>query len=53
MKQTPLVTLNPAAMTATRSIGKARKRARVLTPKEIRLYLLTICESNMRRQLLT
>jgi integrase len=45
-----LVTLNPAAMVATRYIGKARKRSRVLTPKEIRLYLRTIYQSNMRRQ---
>jgi len=51
MKQTPLATLNPDAMAATRSMGKAHKRARVLTPKEIRLYLRTIYESNMRRQL--
>ena len=39
--ETRLVTINPAAMVATRYIGKARKRARVLTPKEIRLYLRT------------
>ncbi len=45
-----LVTINPAAMVATRYIGKARKRARVLTPKEIRLYLRTIYQSNIRRQ---
>lgn len=45
-----LVTLNPAAMVATRYIGKARKRSRVLTPKEIRLYLRTIYQSNIRRQ---
>jgi integrase len=45
-----LVTLNPAAMVATRYIGKARKRSRVLTPNEIRLYLRTIYQSNMRRQ---
>jgi integrase len=48
--ETRLVTANPAAMVATRYIGKARKRARVLTPKEIRLYLHTIYQSNMRRQ---
>ena len=36
------VTMNPAAMVATRYIGKARKRSRVLSPKEIRLYLQTI-----------
>ncbi len=48
--ETQLVTVNPAVMVATRYIGKARKRARVLTPKEIRLYLRTIYQSNMRRQ---
>jgi integrase len=48
--ETRLVTINPAAMVATRYIGKARKRARVLTPKEIRLYLRTIYQSNIRRQ---
>ena len=45
-----MVTLNPAAMVATRYVGKARKRSRVLTPGEIRLYLRTIYQSNMRRQ---
>jgi integrase len=45
-----LVTINPAAMVATRYIGKARKRSRVLTPTEIRLYLRTIYQSNIRRQ---
>jgi integrase len=48
--ETQLVTFNPAAMVATRYIGKARKRSRVLTPKEIRLYLRTIYQSNIRRQ---
>jgi integrase len=45
-----LLTVNPAAMVATRFIGKARKRSRVLTPNEIRLYLRTVYQSNMRRQ---
>ncbi len=45
-----LLTINPAAMVATRYIGKARKRSRVLTPNEIRLYLRTIYQSNIRRQ---
>ena len=45
-----LVTMNPAAMVATRYIGKARKRSRVLSGKEIRLYLRVIYQSNMRRQ---
>ncbi len=31
--ETRLVTINPAAMVATRYIGKARKRSRVLTPR--------------------
>ena len=48
--ETQLVTVNPAVMVATRYIGKARKRSRVLTPKEIRLYLRTIYKSNIRRQ---
>jgi integrase len=48
--ETRLVTVNPAAMVATRYIGKARKRSRVLTPGEIRLYLRTIYQSNIRRQ---
>ncbi len=48
--ETGLVPTNPAAMVATRYIGKARKRSRVLTPKEIRLYLRTIYQSNIRRQ---
>jgi integrase len=45
-----LVTINPAAMVATRYIGKPRKRSRVLTPSEIRLYLRAVYQSNMRRQ---
>jgi integrase len=48
--ETRLVTVNPAAMVATRYIGKARKRSRVLTAKEIRLYLHTVYQSNIRRQ---
>jgi integrase len=48
--ETRLVTVNPAAMVATRFIGKARKRSRVLTPSEIRLYLRTVYQSNIRRQ---
>jgi integrase len=44
------VTMNPAAMVATRYIGKARKRSRVLNPQEIRLYLHTVYRSNIRRQ---
>jgi integrase len=45
-----LVPLNPAVTVATRYIGKARSRTRVLTPKEIRFYLRTIYQSNIRRQ---
>jgi integrase len=45
-----LVTMNPATQVASRYIGKARKRSRVLSAKEIRLYLRTIYQSNMRRQ---
>jgi integrase len=48
--ETRLLAINPAAMVATRYIGKARKRSRVLAPKEIRLYLHTIYQSNIRRQ---
>lgn len=48
--ETQLATINPAAMVATRYIGKARKRSRVLTSSEIRLYLRTIYQSNIRRQ---
>lgn len=45
-----LVPVNPAAMVATRFIGKTRKRSRTLSPKEIRLYLTIIYRSNIRRQ---
>ncbi len=45
-----LVESNPAAMVATRFIGKPRRRDRALSPKEIGVYLLTIYRSNIRRQ---
>ena len=45
-----LVTANPAAMVATRYIGRTRSRTRVLTPPELRLYLRTVYASNIRRQ---
>jgi integrase len=45
-----LVNSNPAAQVATRYIGKARKRTRVLTPHEIKVYLRTVYQSNIRRQ---
>ena len=48
--ETQLVPINPAVMVATRFIGKARQRSRVLSPKEIRLYLRTVYQSNIRRQ---
>jgi len=48
--ETRLVTANPAGMVATRYIGKARKRSRVLKPEEIRKYLRTIYGSNIRKQ---
>jgi integrase len=48
--ETQLVTINPAVMVATRFIGKARQRSRVLSPREIRLYLRTVYQSNIRRQ---
>jgi integrase len=48
--ETHLVTVNPAAMVARRYIGKTRKRSRVLTANEIRLYLRTVYQSNIRRQ---
>ncbi len=45
-----LLTINPAVMVAARFIGKSRKRSRALSPTEIRLYLRTIYQSNIRRQ---
>ena len=45
-----LATINPAAMVATRYIGKATRRSRHLTPTEIREYLQVIYRSNIRRQ---
>jgi len=45
-----LVSSNPAAMVATRFIGKVRSRSRVLSPKELKTFLRTIYSGNMRRQ---
>jgi integrase len=45
-----LAAMNPAAMVATRYIGKATRRSRYLPPKEIREYLQVIYRSNIRRQ---
>ncbi|HEY1894847.1 MAG TPA: integrase family protein, partial [Terracidiphilus sp.] len=45
-----LITSNPAAMVATRYIGKATRRTRNLSSREIREYLHVIYRSNIRRQ---
>lgn len=45
-----LAAMNPAAMVATRYIGKATRRSRHLTPKELLEYLQIIYRSNIRRQ---
>ncbi len=45
-----LAAMNPAAMVATRYIGKTTRRSRYLPPKEIREYLHVIYRSNIRRQ---
>jgi integrase len=45
-----LVPMNPASMVAPRYIGKATRRRRNLSPKEIREYVRVVYRSNMRRQ---
>jgi integrase len=45
-----LVLINPAAMVATKYVGKAVRRKRHLTPREIREFLQVIYRSNIRRQ---
>lgn len=45
-----LVLINPAAMVATKYIGKAVRRKRNLSPAEIRDFLQGVYKSNMRRQ---
>jgi integrase len=45
-----LVLINPAAMVATKYIGKAVRRKRNLSPAEIREFLQGVYKSNMRRQ---
>jgi len=45
-----LVPMNPASMVAPRYIGKATRRRRNLSPKEIREYIRVVYRSNMRRQ---
>lgn len=42
--------INPAAMVATRYIGKAVRRSRHLKPSEIRVFLQGVYKSNIRRQ---
>lgn len=42
--------INPALALPTRFIAKARARARALSPDEIRIYLQTLYQSNIRRQ---
>jgi len=48
--ETHLALINPAAMVATKYIGKAVRRKRHLTPNEIREFLHVIYASNIRRQ---
>jgi integrase len=45
-----LAPINPAAMVATKYVGKAVRRKRNLSPKEIREFLHGVYKSNMRRQ---
>lgn len=45
-----LISMNPAAMVATRYIGKPTRRTRNLSPAEIREYIRGVYASNMRRQ---
>jgi integrase len=48
--ETQLVNANPVALVATRYIGKATRRRRHLSVKEIREYLQVLYSSNIRRQ---
>ncbi len=48
--ETHCALINPAAMVATKYIGKAVRRKRHLPPKEIREFLQTVYQSNIRRQ---
>jgi len=45
-----LTTMNPATMVATKFIGKAVRRKRHLSPRELREFLQVIYRSNIRRQ---
>ncbi len=44
-----LVSSNPAAMCATKYIGRTKKRTRALTPKEIRTFLTTLEDADVQR----
>lgn len=48
--ETHCALINPAAMVATKYIGKAVRRKRNLSPAEIREFLQGVYKSNMRRQ---
>jgi integrase len=45
-----LTMINPATMVATKFIGKAVRRKRNLTPRELREFLQVIYRNNIRRQ---
>jgi Arm DNA-binding domain len=45
-----LVTVNPALSIPMRFITQARPRTRALSPEELRIYLQTLYQSNIRRQ---
>jgi site-specific recombinase XerD len=45
-----LITVNPALSIPMRFITQARPRTRALSPEEIRIYLQTLYQSNIRRQ---
>jgi integrase len=45
-----VITLNPALTIPMRFITQARPRARTLSPGELRIYLQTLYQSNIRRQ---
>jgi integrase len=45
-----LIEVNPAAQVATRFIGTLRRRTRALSTPELRIYLRTLYQSNIRRQ---
>ena len=45
-----IITLNPALTIPMRFITQARPRTRALSPGELRIYLQTLYQSNIRRQ---